>query len=181
MTSGLPTAGRVAGELDRLAADYGRLVTAVSYFDALRISLARQVANYSWWRARSGLGDVLELHQGQLETASLELDLLVVEGQRPLEAARTTVELVRAALDRQQERAQRVIQTLLAIAGAALAVPQLIDRTAAGALLGLFGVPTPEGGHPVLVLTLAQFSITAAVALLAACLVLLLGASHRGR
>jgi hypothetical protein len=52
----------------------------------------------------------------------------------------------------------------LAVIGVALAVPQLIDRPAAGALLQWAGMPLPTGDEQILILLGTQLGITLTVA-----------------
>jgi len=135
-------------ELDNLASEYGLLVSAVVHLDRLRVSLVRQQFNFNWWRKLAGGGNVVEFHHSQLEDASQELELLVAEGQHPLEAANTAVEVMRARLDKQQEGQQQRIETILSAAAAVLSVLVLIDKETAKALLEFVGVPQPIGIWP---------------------------------
>ncbi len=169
--------GTTTNELDVLARDYGLLVGVVASLGELRISLARQLHNYDWWQKRAKGGAVIEYHRNQLETAFRELDLLIAEGQNALQAASTAVNIVQAQLDQRQERQRQRIEALLAIAGVALAIPQLIDREAAGALLRWAGVRVSL--DDVMFLLQAQLGITLVVALLAGLLVWLMGARRR--
>jgi hypothetical protein len=134
-----------AGELDNLASEYGLLVSAVVHLDQLHVSLLRQQFNFNWWRKQAGSGDVVEYHHSQLENAAKELELLVAEGQHPLEAANTAVDMMRARSDKQQEAQQQRIETILAAAAAVLSVLVLIDKETAQALLELVRVPQPIG------------------------------------
>jgi hypothetical protein len=153
-----------AGELDNLAREYGLLVSAVVHLDQLHVSLVRQQFNFNWWRKQAEGGDVVEFHHYQLENAAQELVLLVAEGQHPLEAANTAVDMMRARLDKQQEGQQQRIETILAAAAAILSVLVLIDKETAQALLELVGVPQPIGIWPELgvqALFIAIFSLLA--------------------
>lgn len=153
-----------AGELDDLAREYGLLVSAVVHLDQLHVSLLRQEFNFNWWRKRAGGGDIVEFHHSQLEDAAEELELLVAEGQHPLEAANTAADMMRARLDKQQEGQQQRIETILAAAAAILSVLVLIDKDTAKAVLELLGVPQPIGIWPVLgvqVLFIVIFSLLA--------------------
>jgi hypothetical protein len=139
-----------AGELDNLAREYSLLVSAVVHLDQLHVSLVRQEFNFNWWRKQARGGDIVEFHHSQLEDAIQELELLVAQGQLPLEAANTAVEMIRARLDKQQEVQQKRIETLLSAAAAVFSVLVLIDKDTARALLGLVGLPQPIGILPVL-------------------------------
>lgn len=153
------------GELKRLAGEYQSLASVVGFLDQLRIALARQVANANWWRERAGLGDVAEWHHSHLEMDLLEVELLIAEGERPLETTGTAVEVVRTELDRLRQDRQRLIQTLLTAIAAALAFSPMITPVAAGRLLELTGVPAPDGGHDTLLVLAAQGSVTLAMML----------------
>jgi hypothetical protein len=129
-------------ELDVLAREYGLLMSAVAHLHELRVALERQELNFRWWCERADGGDVVAYHQRELEIASRELELLVTEGQHPLEAARTAVEMTRAQLDKERESKQQQIETRLTAAAAVLSVLVFIDKDAARALLQFFvGIP----------------------------------------
>lgn len=138
------------GELDDLASEYGLLVSAVVYLNQLHVSLVRQEFNFNWWRKQAGGGDIIEFHHSYLEDAAQELQFLVAEGQHPLEAASMAVEMIRARLDKEQERKQQRIETILTAAAVVLSVLVVIDKDTARALLELVGVPQPIGILPVL-------------------------------
>ena len=160
----LTRVSEAAQQLDDLAGEYGLLVSAVAHLNQLRVSLVRQEFNFNWWRKQAGGGDVLEFHQHYLEGASQEIELLVTEGQHPLEAARTAVEMIQARLDKEQERKQQRIETILTAAATALSILVLIDKEAARALLELVRVPQSIGILPVLgvqVIFLVIFSLLA--------------------
>lgn len=128
-------------ELDVLAREYGLLMSAIAHLHELRVGLERQELNFRWWCERADGSDVVAYHQRELETASRELELLVTEGQHPLEAARTAVEMTRAQWDKEQERKQQRIETILTAAAAVLSVLVFIDKDAARALLQFVGIP----------------------------------------
>jgi hypothetical protein len=153
-----------AGQLDQLASEYGLLVSAVVHLDQLHVSLVRQESNCSWWRKQVGGGDVVEYHHRQLEDAAQELELLVAEGQHPLEAANTVVDMMRAQLDKQQEGQQQRIETLLTAAAAILSVLVLFDKETAKALLEFAGVPQPIEIWPVLGVQVAFIVIASMLA-----------------
>ena len=138
--------------------------------------MARQIGNLRWWRERAGGGDVLEHHYGRLESALAELELAVAEGERPLEAARTTVELIGAEPARGHQKQQYWTQALLATVGVALAVPQMVDRDVPERLLELAGVAVPAGGYDVPLLLVVQVLVILVVAAAAGLVV-----SIRGR
>ncbi|GAC1634819.1 MAG: hypothetical protein NVS4B9_27630 [Ktedonobacteraceae bacterium] len=137
-------------ELDALGKEYHALVVAVDHLHTLQIGLARQVDNYRWWYKQGGEGEVIRYHQHFLEVALRELDLLVDEGQRPFETAKMAVDLMGARLDKEQERKQQRIETLLAAVAAILSVLTLIDKEAVRGLLEALGMPLPIGILPVL-------------------------------
>ena len=141
----LTQASVTEGQLDQLASEYGLLVSAVVHLNQLHVSLQRQQFNFNWWSKQTGSSDVVEFHHNQLEEGAQELELLVAEGQHPLEAANTAVDMMRARLDKQQEAQQQRIETILAAAAAILSVLVLIDKDTAKALLELVHVPQPIG------------------------------------
>ena len=75
-------------------------------------------------------GAVVEFHQHHLEEALQELELLVTEGQQPLEVARTAVAMIRARLDKEQESTQQRVATILTTAATVLSVLLLINKDA---------------------------------------------------
>jgi hypothetical protein len=162
-------------ELDGLAREYGPLVSAVVHMNQLQISLLRQKFNFNWWCKQAGGGNVLEFHQHYLEEATQELDLLVTEGQRPLETARTVVEMTRVWLDKEQERKQQQIETILLAAAVVLSILILVDKDTARALLEFIGFPKTIGTLPLLGVQLIFVVITA---LLATLMIRLIRARH---
>lgn len=151
-------------KLDVLGKEYSSLIIAVAYLRELQVSLIRQQSNFNWWCKQTGDGDVVTFHQQYLEEASQELELLVAEGQHPLEAAKMTVDVMGARLDKEQERKQQRIETILTAAAAVLGVLTLIDKEAVRGLLELAGVPQSVGILPVLGV---QFGFVVLAALLA--------------
>jgi hypothetical protein len=145
-----PETTAITGELDALGKKYRALVVAVDYLHNLQMGLAHQLDNYTWWYKQAGEGEVVKYHQHFLEVASRELDLLVDEGQRPFETAKMAVDLIGTRLDKEQERKQQRIETLLATVAAVLSVLTLIDKEAVRGLLEALGMPQPIGILPVL-------------------------------
>ena len=80
-----------------------------------------------------------------METATLELELRVEELQRALEMADRAVSVAHVQATKEQEDRQRRIGTILAVVGAALTVPGIMDREVARGLLGLFPGLAPLG------------------------------------
>lgn len=151
-------------QLDALGKEYSSLVIAVAYLHELQVSLIRQQSNFNWWCRQAGGGDIVTFHQQYLEEASQELELLVAEGQHPLEAAKMTVDVMGAKLDKEQERKQQRIETILAAAAAVLGILALIDKEAAEGLLELAGIPEPIGILPVLGVQFGFVLLAAALA-----------------
>lgn len=168
-----PKTTAVLGELDALGKEYRALVVAVDYLHNLQMGLARQVDNYTWWYKQAGEGEVVRYHQHFLEVALRELDLLVDEGQHPFEAAKMAVDLMGTRLDKEQERKQQRIETLLAAVAAVLSVLTLIDKEAVRGLLEALGVPQPIGILPALGI---QTVLIVCVALLAVLVIRLIRA-----
>lgn len=153
-------------ELDTLGKEYYALVVAIDNLHTLQIGLARQVDNYAWWYKQAGEGEVVRYHQHFLEVALRELDLLVAEEQRPFETAKMAVDLMGARLDKEQERKQQRIETLLAAVAAILSVLTLIDKEAVHGLLEALGMPPPIGILPVLGIQIGLIVLVALLAVL---------------
>lgn len=139
-----------ASEVDTLASKYGMLVSAVVHLDQLRVSLIRQVFNFAWWGKQAGENEITSFHHQHLQEAAQELELLVAQGQHPLGAARTAVEMIRTRLDKQQEDQQQRIGVLLTIVAVVLSALVLMDKENARAVLELLGIAQPIGIFPVL-------------------------------
>lgn len=171
----LPEGTAVPGELDALGKKYSALVVAVADLHSLQVGLARQVDNYTWWYKQAGEGEVVGYHQHFLEVASRELDLLVDEGQHPLDAAKMAVDMMGTRSEKEQERKQQRIETLLAAAAAVLSVLTLVDKEAVRGLLEFLGVAQPISIFPVLGV---QFGLIVLVALLAILVIRLIRTRH---
>ncbi len=117
---------------------YVQLRYVTSLLDAPRLSLAQQQSNYSWWEMQLGSGNLAEYHKKQIDIALEELTLLLDKGQRMLEVAQSTIEMQQTELSQAQEQRDNLIAALMTILGVALAITQLIDPSAAQALLELF-------------------------------------------
>lgn len=136
--------------LDTLSNTYARLLMATSGFDELRIALAQQLENYTWWEHELGSGDLAPYYKQQMRTTYRELELLTDKGQRILDGARTTIEIVQAKQHQKQEQRENLIAALIAILGTALACSQIVDPTAAAALIDLYqngSALSPESYH----------------------------------
>ncbi len=157
-------------KLGELAREYDLLSTVTSELKVLRIALLKQSHNYDRARVRIGGGDVMEFHREQLETAILELELKTEEFRDALEIADKAVSVAQVQVDKAQEKRQQGTQVLLAVIGAALAVPQVIDREMAGTLLGQFTAKEPLD-HSIVALLGIQLAIVMAVTLLVVLLV----------
>jgi hypothetical protein len=90
--------------------------------------------NYNWWRERSGCGDVADFHHSHIETAHLDMEILVGKGQNALEKTSmniqtigTAMQIVQVNLDKEEKKRDQAVQMLLAVVGAALAVPEYVD------------------------------------------------------
>ena len=164
-------------ELDELARDYGQLVNATIDLSDLHFALARNLTNYDLWRIQDG-AVAFEFHRRHMDAALQDMELLQSEGQKTLEPAATAVDMMQAQLDKVQERRRQGTETLLAVLGVALAVPQLVDREAAGALLRWIGVSLP--GDNILALLGVQLVITLVAMPLVGYLVWRIGAGRRG-
>jgi len=154
--------GNQPKDFSALKFKYVQLRYVTSLLDAPRLSLAQQRSNYSWWETQLGTGDLADYHKKQIEIALEELTLLLDKGQRMLEVAQTTIEMQQTELSQAQEERENLIAALMTILGVALAVSQLIDPSAAQALLDtftyLFGISLPADNR--LLQLLVQFLIT---------------------
>lgn len=122
-------------QLAQLSEEYASLLMVISLFDELRIALAQQLENYTWWEEELGEGNVASYHKQQVRTAYRELELLIENGQRMQEAARTTIEMVQTKLQQARDKRENRTNLLIGILGVALAVSQIINETAAKAML----------------------------------------------
>lgn len=184
-------------KVDDLAGKYEVWAKVIPELKRLRVSVAQQLPNYDWWHKQVGANSITEYHRGHLDTANQELELMVTQGQDALGAANTAMTMAQVQidkarveaekalertqrdLDRAQANRQHFTQTILAVAGAALAVPQLIDRDAAGALIGLV---VPESWADKLLVQLGTQSVLiVAVALLGILAVWWINDRRRGR
>ncbi|HLZ56485.1 MAG TPA: hypothetical protein VKR06_06010 [Ktedonosporobacter sp.] len=171
----LPEGTSDPGELDALGKQYSALVVAVANLHSLQVGLARQVDNYMWWYKQAGEGEVVGYHQHFLEVALRELLLLVDEGQRPLEAAKMAVDMIGTRLEKEQERKQQRIETLLAATAAVLSVLALVDKEAVRELLAFLGAPQPIS---IFLILGVQFGLIFLVALLTVLVIRLIRTRH---
>lgn len=127
--------------LEELFRMYLRLLPVVSGLKELHVGLLQQLENYTRWRAGVEDNDIINFHRDQLETGSSELRLRIQPLQDALEMADKTVSVARAHVEKEaeeaQENRQRRIEAILAVVAIALALPELIDRKAARALLNM--------------------------------------------
>jgi hypothetical protein len=154
-------------ELGQLASEYRLLTRAVMRLDGLRLAVNGEVFNLDWWRQRPGGDDIAECHHSHLVSGGRELELLVAQGQRPLEAAKIAVDMVQARLDKQRGDQQQRIETILSAAATVLSVLVLVDRSAAGAILVLLGARPPVGIWPELAVQLACVAVFSVLVVLA--------------
>lgn len=120
-------------DLHDLTRDHNRLDEVVSLLDELLVSLTAQVRGYRWWRERAGCGDVTEFHYSHLEAAHLDMEILVGKGKNALQKTSmniqtigTAMQIVQVNLDKEERKRDQVVQLLLAVVGAALAVPEFV-------------------------------------------------------
>lgn len=71
-----------------LAKSYSALLAASAYLNRLHISLERQLINLDQWQGQSGLNPVFVFHRNRIETAKMELDLMIKEVDSTLKASR---------------------------------------------------------------------------------------------
>ena len=123
--------------LNPLKFRYAQLLFATSILDKPRLSIAQQVENYAWWLDKLGEGDLATYHQKQIDVAYRELELLIDQGQRMLQAAHTTISIEQTELDQRREGRENLLAAILAILGVAFTVSQVVDESAAVALRDL--------------------------------------------
>lgn len=154
-------------ELDCLAQAYNKLNQVVAILGSLRISMQRQKHNYDRWRDGQGSNDILEYHRDHLDTAVVELELLVAEGRDALDLAGSVVDMVQVRVDKAQESRQMRFGTLLTVLAVALTVPTVIDPPVASELIRLGGATPPVDGFNVLLLLSVRIAITLVLVALA--------------
>lgn len=156
--------------LNRLARNYRVLVGVVSKLNRISVSMDQQLHNYGPWRKQMEGNGIVEYHHGYLEIASRELELMVTQGKDALEVANTAMSMTQVEIDKDLERRQVLIGDLLAVTGAALAVPELVNHDAAKAILerSPFAI---ESGEP---FSFPAFSLQVAAILIVAVLIGLL-------
>jgi hypothetical protein len=126
-------------KLDELAGKYQRLFPVVAQLSELHTALVKQKHNYeNSSKTRPEGGEIVEFHGEHLETATLELNLEIVELQHDLEAADKAVSMAQVKVDEAQKGRQVRIEAGLAAAGVALALPHLLEPETISALLGLW-------------------------------------------
>jgi hypothetical protein len=156
--------------LNKLARHYRILVGVVSKLNRISVSMDQQLHNYGPWLKQMEGNGIVEYHHGYLEMASRDLELMVAQGKDALEVANTAMSMTQVEIDNDLARRQILIGDLLAVTGAALAVPELVNHDAAKAILG--GWPFfVESGEP---FSFAAFSLQVAAILFVAVLIGLL-------
>lgn len=88
--------------LNQLARKYNSLVPIASDLNQMRLSMARQLHNYNRWRTALKGNGIIDFHRGRLETANLELELMVDELRDALETADKAVSLAQVKVDKVQ-------------------------------------------------------------------------------
>ena len=114
-----------------------QLTGDVALLDALRISLAKQRYNYNLHIKAEGETKIGHYHYQHMQVASDGLRLDIDEGQKILQAAESAIKLVETGLEKAEDKRQQLIGLAITVLSLVLAVPQLVDRHAAGALLAL--------------------------------------------
>jgi hypothetical protein len=153
--------------LNRLARNYEVLVGVVAKLNRMSVSMDQQLHNYGPWRKQMEGNGIVEYHYGYLEMASRDLELMVAQGKDALEVANTAMSMTQVEIDKDLERRQILIGDLLAVTGAALAVPELVNHDAAKAILA--GPPFfIESGEP---FSFAAFLLQVGAILLVAVLI----------
>lgn len=124
-------------ELTDLSHRYHDLAKRIWDREGLRVSMAQQLHNYDEWEITEN-NDIFRYHRRHIETAGVELELLVSEGRYALGVADPVLSINRYKLEKKEERKRWWTQTLVTVAAAILALSQLIDKEVTGALIGRF-------------------------------------------
>lgn len=155
---------RAAAELEKMARQYDKVVGLTPRLDKIRYNLVKQQINFDQWTADLAGGTIFALHRSHLQMAVTELDLLLTRVRDTLQAAGTTVDLVQARLAKARAQQERRTEQLLTALGLALALPELLNATVAGACLAWLSrwlpcLAAPAGGYGVGVLFWTQVAL----------------------
>lgn len=104
------------------------ILVVLQEFELLGISLQQQADNLAAHQAGEAGGAVLRFQLERIRMGMRELEHLVAKGRTVREACLVSIEAQRARLEAASLRRQTLLQNAVAVAGAALAVPQLVDR-----------------------------------------------------
>ena len=104
-------------------------IKTITLLNRLHISLNRQIYNYDVSR-KEAQNPVLAFHAAQLEAPLKEMELMIEEAAHVQRATDTAVLIM-------QTEVQEKFGTILAIVGVGLGISQVIDKSAADALLRL--------------------------------------------
>lgn len=167
-----PQSRQAVNQFEPLSEHSRIVIGGIAKLDALRISLRKQLYNYKRWEKQATEGDILAFHHSQISTIFEELSLKVEEGQTVLQATDTAINIIQTRLNKREETWHQVIGLIFAVLGVALAVPQLIDREIAAALLTWYQGSAPTNGYSLLQLVSVQFAITTVIALLVILLIM---------
>lgn len=143
---------RAATQLEAMARQYDRVVGLTPRLDTIRYNLVKQQINFAQWTADLEGAPIFALHHSHLRMAVTELELLLTRARDTLQAAGTTVDLVQARLAKARVQQERRTEQLLTAVGLALALPELINATVAGAFLTWLSrwlpiLAAPVGGY----------------------------------
>ena len=156
-----------SADLEELIRAYIQTNQIVPEFSRLRNSLQIQLHNYDRWYDRIGTNGVLQYHRDHIDTAVVELELMVADGRDAIDLAKTVVDMAQVRVDRDQELRQQRLGTILTVLAVALAVPAVLDPSVANEILRLCGFTEPAGGFNVLLLFALRVSITVLLLLIA--------------
>jgi hypothetical protein len=104
---------------------YAKLLKYTSILRDLQLSMEEQHANYEQVR-QVGVAEILNYHKEHIDNASDFLQHLIDMGDNALEKTRTVIEFVQIDIEHTEERRERSVTLLLAIVGAAVAIPELL-------------------------------------------------------
>lgn len=104
---------------------YSKLLNATSILRDIQLSMEEQHANYKQVM-RDDVAEISDYHKEHIDNGSDFLQHLIDMGNNALEKTRTVVEFVQVDIEHMEERRERSVTLLLAIVGAAVAIPELL-------------------------------------------------------
>jgi hypothetical protein len=116
------------------------MLVVLQELEMLQIAMQQQHENLLAHQRDSAYGPIAQFHLAQAHLAERELDLLVRKGRIVREHTGYAIESSNAELNSASAARQNVFQNAIAAIAAALAVPQLVDRSLAKELIVSLGI-----------------------------------------